>query len=355
MQKNECPLIRFENDYSNGAHPNVLKWVINTNDDVTDVYSEDYYCDEARRTIRKLCGDKSAAVHFFSGGTITNLTIIGACLLPYQGVISSSVGHIFVHETGAIEAKGHKILTIPSSDGKIKAQDIRAIFDTHHSDPNHEHMVQPGMVYLTDSTEYGLIYNKEELRSISEVCRACGLYLYIDGARLGYALTAVGNDLTLADIALFADAFSIGGTKHGALFGEALVITNDALKKHFRYYMKQNGALMAKGRMLGIQFLALFENDVYFTSSKDANRKALRLKEGLKALSVPFLVDSPTNQQFPILPDRIIALLARKYTFSVMERVDESHTALRLCTNWATKEKDIETLLRDIASLINNA
>lgn len=344
-------MIRFENDYGCGAHPNVLRWMIKTNEDSTDVYSEDSYCNQARELIRALCQAPNAAVHFLPGGTMTNLTMIAATLLPYQGVISSSVGHIEVHETGAIEAKGHKVLTIPSQDGKITAEEIRNVYDSHYADASREHMVQPGMVYLTNPTEYGAIYTKEELTAISKVCRETELYLYVDGARLGYALTAEGNDLTLGDLAALCDAFYIGGTKHGALLGEALVITNDKLKKHFRYYIKQNGALLAKGRILGIQFLALLEDDLYFTTSKEANQKAMRLKEGIASLGYSFYVDSVTNQQFPILPAKMLGILSEKYTFSDMGKVDDTYRIARFCTNFATRDEDIETLLADIAAI----
>ncbi|MBR6768357.1 MAG: aminotransferase class I/II-fold pyridoxal phosphate-dependent enzyme [Clostridia bacterium] len=344
-------MIRFENDYSCGAHPNVLKWMIKTNEDTTDVYSEDSYCDQARELIRSLCQAPNAAVHFLPGGTMTNLTMIAASLLPYQGVISSSVGHIEVHETGAIEAKGHKVLTIPSKDGKITAEEIKTIYDSHYADASRERMVQPGMVYLTNPTEYGAIYTKEELAAISKVCRETELYLYVDGARLGYALTAEGNNLTLSDLAALCDAFYIGGTKHGALLGEALVITNDKLKKHFRYYIKQNGALLAKGRILGIQFLALFEDDIYFTTSQDANRKAMLLKNGIASLGYSFYVDSVTNQQFPILPTKMLEILSPNYTFSDMGKVDDTHSIARFCTNFATSENDIQALLADIAKI----
>lgn len=344
-------MIRFENDYGCGAHPNVLKWMVSTNEENSGVYSEDDYCNKARDVIRTLCHTQNADVHFIPGGTMTNLTMIAATLRPYQGVISSSVGHIEVHETGAIEAKGHKVLTIPSKDGKITAREIQTMYDEHYADESREHMVQPGMVYLTNPTEYGAIYTKEELTAISKVCQSSGLFLYIDGARLGYALTATGNDLTLSDLAELCDAFYIGGTKHGALLGEALVITNDKLKKHFRYHIKQNGALLAKGRILGIQFLALFENGIYFTTSQDANRKAAILKAGISDLGYAFYVDSPTNQQFPILPTKILGTLAEKYTFSNMGKFDDNHTVTRFCTNFATKEEDIASLLSDIAIL----
>ena len=284
MELIPSPLIRFENDYCDGALPEVLEALILTNNERTNVYSEDYHCEEARNIIQKLCKNNRAAVHFLPGGTIANVTLLASALLPYQGVVSSSVGHIHTHETGAIEARGHKILTIESRDGKISAKSIRELFDAHYADPNHEHTVQPGIVYITNPTEYGAIYTKAELTAISEVCKKCGLYLYLDGARLGYALTAEGNDLTLSDLARLCDAFTIGGTKHGAFFGEALVITNDHLKVNFRYSIKQSGALTAKGRLLGVQFTALMENDLYLKTSAEANRKAIRIKNALTAL-----------------------------------------------------------------------
>ena len=348
MQFEHSPLIRFENDYSDGAHPNVLRHLVESNNDKTAVYSEDYFCEAARNEIQRLIGTSRAAVHFLPGGTITNMTVITAALRPYQGVISSSVGHIETHETGAIEARGHKILTLPSKDGKLTAEAIRTLFDSHYADPNHEHTVQPGMVYLTNPTEYGAIYTKEELTAIRSVCDRTGLYLYIDGARLGYALTAEGNDLTLPDLARLCDAFSIGGTKHGALLGEALVITNDSLKANFRYSIKQSGALLAKGRIIGIQFLGLLEDGIYFATSYEANQKAMRIKNTLSSLGISFLVDSPTNQQFPIFPDKVLEALSRKYVFSVMQKTDECHTVARICTCWSSADSDIDELLRDV-------
>ena len=351
MELIPSPLIRFENDYCDGALPEVMEALIRTNDERTNVYSEDYHCEEARNIIQKLCNNNRAAVHFLPGGTIANVTLLASAILPYQGVVSSSVGHIHVHETGAIEARGHKVLTIGSRDGKITANEIRRLFDNHYADPNHEHTVQPGIVYITNPTEYGAIYHKDELAAISEVCRKCGMYLYLDGARLGYALTAETNDLTLADLALLCDAFTIGGTKHGALFGEALVITNDRLKVNFRYSIKQSGALTAKGRLLGVQFTALMENGLYFDTSQKSNQKAIRIRDALEALGYPFYVNSETNQQFPIFPNRELSLLAERYSFSTIEKIDEGHTCVRICTNWSTKDEDIDSLLADIRKI----
>lgn len=351
MELIPSPLIRFENDYCDGALPEVLAALVKTNDERTNVYSEDYHCEEARNIIQTLCQNNRAAVHFLPGGTIANVTLLTSALLPYQGVVSSSVGHIHVHETGAIEARGHKILPIESRDGKITALEIRALFDAHYADSNHEHTVQPGIVYLTNPTEYGAIYTKAELASISEVCRKCGLYLYLDGARLGYALTAEHNDVTLADLARYCDAFTIGGTKHGALFGEALVITNDRLKVNFRYSIKQSGALTAKGRLLGVQFTALLEDGLYLKTSEESNRKAMKIKDALLTLGYPFLVESETNQQFPIVPDRELSLLSERFSFSYIARVDDSHSCVRICTNWSTKDEDVDALIEAFRQL----
>jgi len=351
MELIPSPLIRFENDYCDGALPEVMEALLLTNNERTNVYSEDYHCEEARAIIKKLCQSNRAAVHFLPGGTIANVTFLASSLMPYQGVVSSSVGHIHVHETGAMEARGHKILTISSQDGKISAEEIRRLFDAHYADPNHEHTVQPGTVYITNPTEYGAIYHKDELEAISEVCRKCGMYLFLDGARLGYALTAETNDLTLADLARYCDAFTIGGTKHGALFGEALVITNDRLKVNFRYSIKQSGALTAKGRLLGVQFTALLENDLYFKTSREANRKALRIRDAFETLGIPFLLRSETNQQFPIFPDRELSLLSERYSFSLIEKIDTDRTCVRICTNWSTSDEDVDALISDVRKL----
>ncbi len=342
---------RFECDYAEGAHPKILELLSTSNFDQTPGYGEDSYCEKARALIKELCKAENADVHFLVGGTQTNATVIASVLRPIQGVICAETGHINVHETGAVEATGHKVLPLPSSDGKITADQVQAVYEEHWNDSTHEHMVQPGMVYISYPTETGTLYTKQELTELSAVCRKYSLPLYLDGARMGYGIMAQGNDLTLPDIAALCDAFYIGGTKVGALFGEALVIANDSLKRDFRYYIKQNGGMLAKGRLLGIQFLALLENGLYFAISDQADKLAYKIRDAFAAKGYPFLVDSPTNQQFPILPNAELELLAKTYAFSFWKQVDAEHSAVRFCTSWATKEEDVEQLLRDIASL----
>ncbi|MBQ2698602.1 MAG: low specificity L-threonine aldolase [Firmicutes bacterium] len=344
-------MIRFECDYSEGAHPEVLRRLQETNLEQTPGYGEDCHCANAAAMIKKLCGREDIAVHFLVGGTQTNTTVIKAALRPHQGVISPVSGHINVHESGAIEATGHKVLALPSHDGKITAEQIKRAWREHWEDATHEHMVQPGMVYISNSTESGLIYTLSELTAISEVCRECGLLLYVDGARLGYAMAAPGNDITFADMARLTDALYIGGTKQGALFGEALVISNPALNKDFRYLIKQQGGMLAKGRLLGIQFEALLENDLYGQLSRKAVGQALRIMAAFAGKGYPQLFKSYTNQQFPILPDEKLKKLAEKYAFSYWQRVDENHSAVRFCTGWATTEEQVSQLIADIEAL----
>lgn len=344
-------MIRFECDYAEGAHPRVLELMERSNLEQTPGYGEDSYCEKAAGIIRRLCGAESAGVHFLVGGTQANATVIASVLRPIQGVLCAQTGHISVHETGAVEATGHKVLPLPGEDGKITAAQVREAYDAHWNDATHEHMVQPGMVYISFPTENGTLYTKEELTALSRVCRERDLPLYLDGARLGYGLAAAGNDLALADLARLCDVFYIGGTKVGALFGEAVVITDDRLKRDFRYYVKQHGAMLAKGRLLGIQFLALLEDGLYFEMSAHADRLAEKIRAAFQDKGIPFLFDSPTNQQFPILPDAALAKLAEHYAFETWKRVDAGHTAVRFCTSWATKEEDVDRLLKDIRSL----
>lgn len=344
-------MIRFECDYAEGAHPRVLELMERSNLEQTPGYGEDPYCEKAAGIIRRLCGAESAGVHFLVGGTQANATVIASVLRPIQGVLCAQTGHISVHETGAVEATGHKVLPLPGEDGKITAAQVREAYDAHWNDATHEHMVQPGMVYISFPTENGTLYTKEELTALSRVCRERDLPLYLDGARLGYGLAAAGNDLALADLARLCDVFYIGGTKVGALFGEAVVITDDRLKRDFRYYVKQHGAMLAKGRLLGIQFLALLEDGLYFEMSAHADRLAEKIRAAFQEKGIPFLFDSPTNQQFPILPDAALAKLAEHYAFETWKRVDAGHTAVRFCTSWATKEEDVDRLLKDIRSL----
>jgi threonine aldolase len=348
-------MIRFECDYLEGAHPKVLEALVRTNDVQTPGYSTDEYCAYARTLIKNACACEDCDVHFLVGGTQTNSTVIAAALRAHQGVLSAESGHINVHETGAIEMNGHKVIPLPTALGKISAASVEAALVAHYADHDREHTVQPGMVYISHPTEYGTLYTKEELTALSECCRRYDIPLFLDGARLGYGLAAEGTDLTLPDIAALCDVFYIGGTKVGALFGEALVITKDSLKKDFRYVIKQHGGMLAKGRLLGIQFAALMENDLYTEIAAHANRLAYRLRDGIAALGYPFFMESPTNQQFPILPDAILARLEEKYSFSHWGKVDGAHSIIRICTSFMTPEDYVDTLLADLTALTNEA
>lgn len=344
-------MIRFECDYAEGAHPKVLELLNKTNFEQTPGYSVDPYCEKARGIIRKLCQSDQAEVHFLVGGTQANTIVIESILRPHQGVISAETGHINVHETGAIEATGHKVMTVPSDDGKITADQVKAVYDSHFNDPNPEHTVQPGMVYISNPTENGTLYTKEELTKLSETSRSLGLPLFLDGARLGYGLMAEGNDLTIPDIAKLCDVFYIGGTKVGALFGEAVIITAPALQKDFRYMMKQHGGMLAKGRLLGLQFIALLEDGLYFEISEHADKLAAKIKAAFAEKGYPFLYESVTNQQFPIVPEEKLEVLKKKYAYSFWQKLDDQRSAVRFCTSWATREDDVELLLNDIRSL----
>ncbi len=344
-------MIRFESDYTEGAHERILQRMLATNHEQTPGYGTDEHCEKAREYIRQACQAANADVHFLVGGTQTNSTVIAAALRPHQGVVAVATGHIAVHETGAIEATGHKVLTVPSDDGKIRAGQVKALHDAHWQDVTHEHMVQPGLVYISHPSENGTTYKKAELTALNEVCRECGLPLFLDGARLGYGLAAPDNDLSLADIASLCDVFYIGGTKVGALMGEAVVITNDALKKDFRYNIKQKGGMLAKGRILGIQFETLFADGLYYEISRHAVELAMTIRDAFAAKGFSFRYASTTNQQFPILPDDVLAKLSAKYSFSFWEKVDARHSAVRFCTSWATKQENVEQLIKDIKAL----
>lgn len=344
-------MIRFECDYAEGTHPQILKRLEQTNFEQTKGYGEDEHCENARNIIRRLCKNETADVHFLVGGTQTNTTVIASILRPHQGVISATTGHINVHETGAIEATGHKVLTLPTENGKLTALQIEQTYQEHWNDANHEHVVQPGMVYISNPTESGTIYTKHELQTLSNVCRKYGLPLFMDGARLGYGLAAENNDLTLPDIAEMCDVFYIGGTKVGALFGEVVVITNDYLKKDFRYMIKQHGGMLAKGRLLGIQFETLFQDGLYFDISRHAIRMAMNIRDAFAAKNFRFMCDSPTNQQFPILTTQQINILSQKYAFEFWAKTNDSLSAVRFCTSWATREEDVQELISDIQKL----
>jgi len=345
-------MIRFNSDYTEGAHPQILQRLVDTNMEQTPGYGEDIYCKQAADKICELCCREDAYVQFLVGGTQTNVTVIAAALRPYQGVLSAETGHIHVHETGAVEAAGHKVLALPSPDGKITAEQVDSYIKKHYADESFEHIAQPKMVYISNPTEYGTIYKKHELEALSNVCRKHGAYLFMDGARLGYGLACRENDLDLPHIAKYCDVFYIGGTKVGALFGEAVVITNEELKKDFRYNIKQRGGMLAKGRLLGLQFLTLFEDNLYFQISAHAAMLADRLRERLEELGVQFKIDSPTNQMFPILPDTVIAELAKDFSFAYDSQIDKDHSSIRFCTSWATKEEDVETLIQRLEELL---
>ena len=337
-------MIYFNNDYSEGCHPRILERLAQTNFDQTPGYGVDHYCMSAADKIRTICANNALDVHFLVGGTQTNLTVIDAALRPHQGVLCAQSGHIHVHETGAVEATGHKVLTLPSEDGKITADQISSVVKAHRSDEAMEHTVQPKMVYISNPSELGTIYSKAELQAISKVCKELGLYLFLDGARLGYGLTASGNDVTMEDLAQLCDVFYIGGTKVGALFGEAVVIRNPALAEDFRYMIKQHGGMLAKGRLLGLQFDTLFTDNLYFEIARNANRLADQLRETLQELQYPLLVEGVTNQVFPILPDALLEELSKEFSFTEQQRVDDIRRAVRFCTSWATTQEQMDAL-----------
>ena len=342
-------MIRFESDYLEGALPEVMQALCDTNYAQTPGYGEDEYCREAADMIRAKCSAPDADVHFLVGGTQANMIVITAALRPHQAAIAAETGHIAVHETGSIEAAGHKVITLPSGDGKITAAQVRDCVEAHWNDATHEHMAQPALVYISQPTENGTVYSLAELEALSAVCREKGLIFYVDGARLGTAL--VSSDMALPDLARLTDAFYIGGTKLGALFGEAVVITNRAIARDFRYIVKQRGGMFAKGRLLGVQFGALMHDGLYERTAKREVDLAMKLRAAFEAKGWPLCYDSPTNQQFPIVPDAVLEKLAEKYTFSHWGKVDGSHTAVRFCTSWATREEDVDALIADIESL----
>ena len=344
-------MIRFNCDYLEGAHPAIMEKLMATNFEQTPGYGEDHYCDQARKVICEKCGVPDAYVQFLVGGTQTNLTVIASILKPYQGVLAAHTGHINVHETGAIEATGHKVLALESEDGKVTAKMVQKAYDAHWADESHEHIVQPGMVYISHPTENGTLYQKEELKSLYETCTKLGLPLFMDGARLGYGLASEGSDLTLQDVAAYTDVFYIGGTKVGALFGEAVVITKTELSKDFRYMIKQRGGMLAKGRLLGIQFLTLMEDGLYEKIAKKAVAQAMRIKESFVDKGYPLLYDSYTNQQFPIMPNCQLKELKEKYSFELWCAMDEEYSAVRFCTSWATRDEDVESFLNDLTLL----
>ena len=343
-------MIYFRNDYSEGAHPKVLQALVETNLVSTPGYGCDEYCACARELLRERFACPNADVHFLVGGTQTNLTAAAAFLRPWEAIIAADTGHIAVHETGAIEATGHKVYVVPGVDGKLTSDAIRTAVRDHQSGTE-EHMVLPRMVYVSDSTELGTIYTRAELQALSDTCRELGLYLYLDGARMAMALTAQGNDLVPEDFAQLCDAFYLGGTKNALLFGEALVIVNNALKPYFRNVMKQHGGMLAKGRLLGVQFAAILQDDLWLQTARHANELAQRLAAALTAMGVPLYAASPTNQVFPIFTNAQVEALRQNFSFEFIARVDENHSAIRFVTSWATRPEDVETLLEAVRSL----
>lgn len=334
-------MVYFTSDYCEGCHERILHRLMETNLEQTPGYGTDQHCQHAADLIRRECGREDVAVHFLVGGTQTNLTVLAAALRPHQAAVCAESGHIHVHETGAVEATGHKCLTLPSADGKITAAQVERLVHLHRTDESMEHTAQPKLVYISNPTEYGTIYSLAELENLYGVCRKLGLYLFVDGARLGYGLRCRENDVTMADLARLCDAFYIGGTKVGALFGEALVLSHPDLQEDFRYLIKQRGGMLAKGRLLGIQFETLFEDGLYNELADHALAMADILRDALKGAGLSFQVDSPTNQLFPIVPDTVLEKLRKKYAVTYMNRVDDSHSCIRLCTSWATRESDV--------------
>lgn len=338
-------MLSFESDYTEGAHEKILKRLLETNLEQLSGYGCDKYCESAKEKIRAACKCPNADIHFLVGGTQTNQLVIDAMIAPYEGVIAAETGHVSTHEAGAIEYTGHKVLTLPQHDGKIHADELETFLRDFYEDANHEHMVFPGMVYISHPTEYGTLYSSSELENISAICEAHQIPLYLDGARLGYGLMSLHTDVTLPLIAECCDAFYIGGTKVGALCGEAVVFTHHSTPKHFLTRMKQHGALLAKGRLLGIQFDALFTDDLYFRISRHAIDMAELLKTGLREKGYSFYLDSPTNQQFIILEDEDIDRLKKHVSFGFWEKLDRDHTVVRLATSWATTEEQIAQLM----------
>ena len=340
-------MLHFRNDYGNGAHPKVMDALCKTNLELTVGYGQDPYCRQAADRIRELCDCPNADVHFLVGGTQVNKTALGAFLRPWEAVIAADSGHIQVHETGAIEHNGHRIFTLPAADGKITPDQIRQLCRLY----GHEETAPaPKLVYISNTTELGTLYTRAELQQLRQVCDEWGLYLYCDGARLACAMAVSGT--TFADYAALCDAFTIGGTKNGLLFGEALVITNPALMPDFRRCLKQQGAMLAKGRLLGVQYLAVLEDGLYLALAQQAMQAARQLSQGLQALQIPVLIQSPSNQLFPILPNTAIRALQAEVSFEVWASIDEHNTCIRFVTAWHTTAEEVDALLTLLKNLL---
>lgn len=340
-------MLFFRNDYANGAHPQVMEALCRTNLELTVGYGLDPYCQKATELIRDLCNCPQADVHFIVGGTQANKTALGAFLRPWEAVITADTGHIQVHETGAIEHNGHRLYPLPAADGKLRPEQVEKLCRTYAQD---ETSPAPRVLYISNTTELGTVYSREELMALRKVCDENGLYLYCDGARLGCAMAV--SSTSYADYAATCDAFTIGGTKNGLLFGEALVLTNPNLMPHFRRCMKQQGAMLAKGRLLGVQYCAVLENGLYLQLAQQSMFSATRLAEGLRQLRLPMLIDSPTNQLFPIVPNAVIEALQQQVSFEIWGPVDEKSTAIRFVTAWHTSEAEVDALLEVLKALL---
>ncbi|MBK1896769.1 threonine aldolase family protein [Chryseobacterium paridis] len=335
----------FKNDYSEGCHPNILQALLQSNLDQEAGYGEDRFCLQAKQLIKEKMNRKDSEIYFVSGGTQANLIVISSILKPYQAAISASTGHVLNNETGAIEATGHKVLSVETEDGKLRPSDIIQVLEGHRNVP---HQVMPKLVYISNSTELGTVYNTKELEDLSSFCKENNLYLFMDGARLGHGLTAEISDLTLEKVAQLTDVFYLGGTKNGALIGEAIVINNPVLQEDFGFHIKQKGAMLAKGRLLGIQFLELMKNNLYFDLARHANQQAMKIKNALQEKGASFLSDTYTNQIFPILNNDLIEVLSEKFEFYVWKKIDEESSAIRLITSWNTPDQGVEDFIEII-------
>ena len=347
-------MLHFMNDYSEGAHPRVMRALADSNMESTVGYGCDDYCAQAADALRTRFACPDADVHFLVGGTQTNLVACAAFLRPWEAVIAADSGHVAVHETGAIEATGHKVFVVPGEDGRLTAEAVRRAVMEHRTGTE-EHMVLPKLVYVSDSTEFGTIYTRAELESLRAVCDELGLLLYLDGARIGAALTAEGNDVRPEDFARLCDAFYFGGTKNALLFGEALMIVNEALKPFVRNVIKQRGGMLAKGRLLGVQFGAMLQDDLWLETARHANEMAQRLAKGLEALGVPFFIPSPTNQIFPVFSDAVVAALRSDAAFEFWAKPDEGHTAIRFVCSWATQPEQVDAMLACVKARLAEA
>lgn len=345
-------MIKFDCDYLEGTHPKILEALVKTNMEQTVGYGMDDYCSKAKQLIKEACDAPEADVHLLVGGTQTNALVISSALRPYQGVVAVESGHINVHEAGAIEATGHKVLALPTEDGKMRADVLENYCAEYWSDVTKEHIVQPAMLYISQPTESGMVYTKAELLELRKVCDKYSLTFFVDGARLIYSLVNTNTDVKLPDLAKICDVFYIGGTKAGLLFGEAVVITNDAIKKDFRNMMKRAGAMLSKGRLLGVQFSELFTDKLYLEISAHAMKCADEIHDIFADAGFDFLYNSPTNQLFPIIEDSLQEKLSEEFSFEFWKRVDEKRSAVRFCSSWATKEENIEKLRQAVAKYV---